>query len=85
MVSDGYYINFLEKIPDYAEDERSLVKKAVSWSVRQIGKRNLNLNRYALKTAEQLTESFNKGARWAGNDAIRELQSTAVHRRLNAK
>lgn len=84
-VSDDCYIDYLSKIPVYAEDERSLVKKAVSWAVRQIGKRNLNLNTYAQKTAEQLMESFNKGARWAGKDAHKELNSLAVQDRLNRR
>ncbi|MCF8217605.1 MAG: DNA alkylation repair protein [Bacteroidales bacterium] len=84
-VSDDCYIDYLSQIPGYADDERSLVKKSVSWAVRQIGKRNLNLNAHAQKTAEQLMASFNKGARWAGNDAHKELKSSAVQDRLNRR
>ena len=37
-----------------AADERNYVKKAVSWALRQIGKRNLALNAAAIAEAEAL-------------------------------
>lgn len=35
-------------IEKYATDGRNFVKKAVNWALRQIGKRNKNLNKRAL-------------------------------------
>src|SRR5439155_10160053 len=39
---------FLPIIRSAATDERNYVKKAVNWALRQIGKRNANLNRKAI-------------------------------------
>ena len=57
-----------------SEDERNMVKKAVNWALRQIGKRNLSLNKKALNTARKIFEKGNKAARWIAADAIRELE-----------
>lgn len=84
-VKDQIYVDYLELIPNYADDERDMIKKGVSWAVRQIGKRNLALNPYAISTAEILVDSNNKGARWAGRDALRELRSDAIQKRLRLK
>jgi 3-methyladenine DNA glycosylase AlkD len=84
-VKDQIYVDYLELIPNYAADDRDMIKKGVSWAVRQIGKRNLALNPYAISTAEILADSDNKGARWAGKDALRELRSDAVQKRLRLK
>lgn len=39
-----------------AKDDRNYVKKAVSWALRQIGKRNLELNAAAIAEAETLSK-----------------------------
>lgn len=65
-----------------ATDERNYVKKAVNWALRNIGKRNRNLNRAAITLAEQLQRSQSKAARWIAGDALRELQSDKVQARL---
>jgi len=58
-------------------DERNLVKKAVSWALRQIGKRNAELNAMAIATAKQIRALDSKSARWIAADALKELQSPA--------
>ncbi len=63
-------------------DERNFVKKAVNWALRQLGKRNLNLNKMAIKTAKEIRQVDSKSARWIAADAIRELTSEAVQKRL---
>ena len=68
-----------------AVDDRNYVKKAVSWSLRQIGKRNLALNAAAIAQAEVLVASTTTSARWVGRDALRELQLDETQRRLRAK
>jgi 3-methyladenine DNA glycosylase AlkD len=76
---------FLESLPliqRAAGDDRNFVKKAVSWALRQIGKRNLVLNAAALALARRLATSPRRSARWVGKDALRELASAAVQRRL---
>ncbi|MBU4445604.1 MAG: DNA alkylation repair protein [Candidatus Marinimicrobia bacterium] len=64
-------------------DERNLVKKAVNWALRQIGKRNLSLNQKAITVAREIHDLDSKSARWIANDALRELKSEAVQNRLN--
>ena len=65
-----------------ATDERNFVKKAVNWALRQIGKRNRNLNKLAIRTAKDIHAMDWRSAKWIASDALRELTSTAVQRRL---
>ena len=80
--SDGKFIALLPLIKSGASDERNYVKKAVSWALRNIGKRNSNLNAVALQSAQDLKEMDLKPARWIGLDAVRDLTSDATRRRL---
>jgi len=76
---------FLELIPVIqkgATDGRNYVKKAVNWALRNIGKRNLRLNRAALESAQEIKKLDSRAARWVAADAIRELTSDAVQNRL---
>jgi 3-methyladenine DNA glycosylase AlkD len=68
-----------------ATDERHFVKKAVNMALRAIGKRNSVLHAAAVDVARRLSESSQDAARWVGKDALRELTSAAVTRRLAAK
>jgi 3-methyladenine DNA glycosylase AlkD len=79
---DGVFIKFLPIIKREATDGRNFVKKAVNWALRQIGKRNLNLNRAAVKVAEEIRQTDDKSARWIAADAIRELTGEAVQKKL---
>jgi 3-methyladenine DNA glycosylase AlkD len=79
---DEKFITLLPLIKTGATDERNYVKKAVSWALRNIGKRNPNLNAIALQTAQELKETDSKPARWIGSDALRDLTSDATKRRL---
>jgi 3-methyladenine DNA glycosylase AlkD len=58
------------------------VKKALNWALRQIGKRNPKLNRAAVKAAQELRGLNSPSARWIASDALRELEGSAVQRRL---
>ncbi|MCH8025082.1 MAG: DNA alkylation repair protein [Candidatus Marinimicrobia bacterium] len=81
-LNDDKYEPFLELIASAATDQRNLVKKAVNWALRQIGKRNQALNRRAIAVAEGLLAAGEKTARWIANDALRELGSERVQERL---
>ena len=76
---------FLPELERYANDDRNFVKKAVNWSLRQIGKRSLYLNGLAVETAEKIRERGTKPARWIASDALRELKSEKTLERLRAK
>ncbi|MFH1239863.1 MAG: DNA alkylation repair protein [Candidatus Diapherotrites archaeon] len=82
---DSDFEKFFPLIKQYATDERNFVKKAVNWSLRQIGKRNLKLNKRAIAVAKEIQKMDSKSARWIANDALRELQSNAVQERLKKK
>lgn len=68
-----------------SSDERNMVKKAVNWALRQIGKRNISLNKKALKAAREMQKSGSKTAKWIASDAIRELESDVVQKRIGRK
>lgn len=76
---------WLPLIEQHAGDGRNFVKKAVSWALRQIGKRSLNLHPKALALAQRLAEDQDKAARWVGRDAARELASQKTIDRLHAR
>ncbi len=82
---DEKFEAFLPIIYREARDERNLVKKAVNWALRQIGKRNANLHKKAIETARQIESLDSKPARWIAKDALRELQSEKVILRLAGK
>ena len=80
--SDEKFIELLPVIIRGATDERNFVKKAVNWALRNIGKRNLSLNKAAINTAREIQRLDSKAARWIASDAIRELESDAIQSRL---
>lgn len=80
--ADGEFLKFLPVIKSESTDDRNFVKKAVNWALRQIGKRNLNLNKMAIKTVEEIRQIDSRSARWIAADAIRELTSEAIQKRL---
>jgi 3-methyladenine DNA glycosylase AlkD len=81
--SDEKFIELFPMIIRGATDERNFVKKAVNWAFRNIGKRNLNLNEAAINTAKEIKRLDSKAARWIAADAIRELESESIQKRLN--
>jgi 3-methyladenine DNA glycosylase AlkD len=81
---DETFINFLPLIENYAFDDRNFVKKAVNWALRQIGKRNRNLNELAVKSCQRIIKQDTAPARWIAKDALRELQDARILARLKA-
>ncbi|HAM39372.1 MAG TPA: DNA alkylation repair protein [Elusimicrobia bacterium] len=79
------FIKLLATIKREAKDERNYVRKAVNWALRNIGKRNLHLNKEAIKTAIEIQKIDSKSARWIAADALRELKSAPVQKRLKNK
>jgi 3-methyladenine DNA glycosylase AlkD len=78
---DARFESLLPIIEREAGDPRNYVRKAVNWALRQIGKRNLGLNRVAIQTAERILEVVPRSARWVASDALRELRSENVQGR----
>ena len=82
---DAPFLNGLVLIERAADDGRNFVKKAVNMALRAIGKRNPALHAAAVETARRLAQSPEAAPRWVGQDALRELRSPSVMRRLAAK
>ena len=70
-LTDEILDHYLELISQYSDDEREHVKKAVSWALREIGKRDFNYNEKALLLAHEFAESDSKALKWIGKDAIK--------------
>jgi len=83
--SDEKFIDFLQVIKREALDNRNFVKKAINWAHRNIGKRNLNLNRAAINVAREIQQIDSKASRWISSNALRELESNAVQKRLEKR
>lgn len=81
-MKDGQFREFFILIEKESKDERNFVKKAVNWALRQIGKRNKNLNRQAVKIAKKIQKINLKSAKWIANNALKELQEEAIQKRF---
>ncbi len=79
---DEEFEEFLSLIKRESTDDRNFVKKAINWALRQIGKRNLNLNKKAIETAKEIQKIESKTAKWIAQDAIKELTSETIQGRL---
>jgi 3-methyladenine DNA glycosylase AlkD len=79
---DIAFRQFFPIIKSQAADERNFVKKSVNWALRQIGKRNRTMNAEAIDAATDLSKIDSKSARWIAYDALRELRSNKIQKRL---
>jgi 3-methyladenine DNA glycosylase AlkD len=82
---DEPFVRSLRLIERAASDDRHFVKKAVNMALRAIGKRSRPLNGAAVEVAKRLAGSPQAAAQWVGKDALKELTSPAVARRLSLK
>jgi 3-methyladenine DNA glycosylase AlkD len=95
---DRAFMRLLPLIERGAFDDRGFVKKAVNWALRNIGKRNRELNAAAIACSEKIGAAADKAAgggrggdarvraaRWVATDALRELRSDKVQTRLKGR
>jgi 3-methyladenine DNA glycosylase AlkD len=80
--ADEPFIAGLRLIEKGATDDRNFVKKGVSWAIRLVGRRNLELNAASVVVARRLSDSESAAARWVGRGALKELTSAAVRGKL---
>jgi 3-methyladenine DNA glycosylase AlkD len=85
QAEDSQFEQYLKVIRREAWDERNFVRKAVNWALRNIGKRNMRLNRAAIACAERIKQAGTRAGRWIAADALRELKSEVVQERLRRK
>jgi len=72
----------LSLIEEGALNGRNFVKKVVNWALRQIGKKNAELNRDAINCARRIADGGNKPSVWVESNALREFESEAVQNRI---
>lgn len=82
---DRPFLPFLPIIERGAADDRNFVKKGISWALRSIGRRSMELNTAALAVARRLAQSEEAAPRWVGKDALRELSSSKVRAALERR
>ncbi len=78
---DDEFLKFLPIIKRESADDRNFVKKSVNWALRQIGKRNLTLNKKAIETAKEIQKIDSKSSKWIASDAIRESTGEMIQKR----
>lgn len=76
--SDDYFRKYYTLIKEASCDNRNFVKKAVNWSIRQIGKRNRVLNKEMIDLSNEILQNDCKASNWIGRNAIKELESEKV-------
>lgn len=79
---DEPFARSLPLIEKAATDERNFVMKGVNWALRAVGRRNTALNTAAVAVARRLAGSSEAAPRWVGRNALKELTSPAMVRRL---
>jgi len=82
---DDKFLNGLVLIERGADDDRHFVKKALNMALRAVGKRNSALHEAAIAVARRLSDSHKPAPRWVGKDALRELLSASLMRRIDSK
>ena len=82
---DAPFLKALPLVERGATDERNFVKKGVSWALRGVGRRNSAVHAPSVAVARRLAASESPAARWVGRDALRELTSAAVVKRLKGR
>jgi 3-methyladenine DNA glycosylase AlkD len=83
--SDKNFEQFFPLIKQHSIDERNYVKKAVNWALRNIGKRNVSLNKKTIELSKDMLKIDSKAAKWIARNALKELTSMKIQNRLNKK
>ncbi len=72
---DATFLGFFPVIEEHASDSRNFVWKAVSWALRSIGKRSIELNEAAVSLSRELMKATSQCARRIGREALKELSA----------
>lgn len=75
---NALFSQFFPLIKKAATDERLYVKKAVNWALRNIGKRNIDLKKEAIKVCKELINTESKSAIWIAKNALNELEKENI-------
>lgn len=75
VIANDNLDDYLRIIQEYSDSEQEHVRKAISWALREIGKRDFNYNEKAVLLAHEMKESGNKNKMWIARDALKELET----------
>ncbi|WP_339902746.1 DNA alkylation repair protein [uncultured Cyclobacterium sp.] len=78
LSGNAVFESFFPIIIREANDERIYVKKAVNWALRNIGKRNPDLNKKAILVAQEILEIESPAAKWIAKNALNELKKDNI-------
>lgn len=70
---------FFPLIEREATDSRIYVKKAINWALRNIGKRNIDLNNAAIIVANRIFMLESRSAKWVASNALNALGKSSVN------
>jgi 3-methyladenine DNA glycosylase AlkD len=76
--SNAYFESYYKMLIQGAKDERLFVKKAVSWALRSIGKRNTDLLWSSIVCAENILLGGSNSEIWVAKDVLKELTARKV-------
>ncbi|NHJ05013.1 MAG: DNA alkylation repair protein [Candidatus Heimdallarchaeota archaeon] len=79
---DSIFLSFLPICKKYSTDQRNTVKKAISWSLRRIGARNLFLNKKVLRLTEELLKIESSSAKWIAKDVAKDISRQLIQKKL---
>lgn len=72
-IPDEVVRGYFSLIEEAAIDDRNFVRKAVNWSLRNIGKWRSALRPEAIACAQRLLQQDSRTSRWIAKDALREF------------
>lgn len=67
--------DYLRIVQEYSDSEHEHIRKAISWALREIGKKDFAYKEKAILLAYELKESVNKNKIWIAKDALKELET----------
>jgi len=78
LTYNALFERFFRIIKREANDERLYVKKAVNWALRNIGKRNPDLNKKAILVAHEILADESPSAKGIAKNALNELEKDNI-------
>jgi 3-methyladenine DNA glycosylase AlkD len=82
---DEKFVPFFGPIKREAFDNRIYVKKGINWALRQIGKRNMELNEKCIIVAREIQQLESAAAKWIARDAIKEMTNEMITHRIKER
>lgn len=74
-ITDKKLDEYLELIREYSNNQHEHIRKAVSWTLREIGKIDYTYNEKAIILANELKETGNKTQMWIAKDVLKKIEN----------